>query len=77
MSPTFYEFDGIKIKVHARDHSPPHIHVEGKGHEARFDLRTLELMSNSGFSRADIKRILDEIQIRAVKLLELWEAYNE
>lgn len=77
MSPTFYEFDGIKIKIHARDHAPPHVHVEGKGHEARFDLKSLKLLSNTGFSRSDIERILKEIQIRALKLIEIWEAYNE
>jgi hypothetical protein len=77
MSPTVYEFDGIKIKIHAKEHNPPHVHVEGKGCEARFDLKTLELMSNDGFSRSDISRIRKEIENRALSLLEIWEAYND
>lgn len=76
MSPTVYEFDGIKIKIHAKEHNPPHVHVEGKGCEARFHLKTLELMSNDGFSRSDINRIRKELQNRALSLLEIWEAYN-
>ena len=76
MSPTIYEFDGIKVKIHARDHNPPHVHVEGKGCEARFNLKTLELLTNTGFSRSDIERIQKEIRIRVVSLLEIWEAYN-
>lgn len=27
---TVISFNGVKIKVNARDHSPPHAHVEGK-----------------------------------------------
>ena len=76
MCPTIYEFDGIKVKIHAQDHNPPHVHVEGKGCEARFNLKTLELLTNTGFSRSDIKRIQKEIRIRAVSLLEIWETYN-
>lgn len=76
MSPTVYEFDGIKIKIHARDHNPPHVHVEGKGCEARFDLKTLTLVSNNGFSKADILRIQAEIQNRTLSLLEIWENLN-
>jgi hypothetical protein len=77
MSPTVYQFDGIKIKIHANDHNPPHVHVEGKGCEARFDLRTLELISNDGFSSADIDLIKKEIQARAIKLMEIWNAYQD
>jgi hypothetical protein len=76
MSPTVYEFDGIKIRIHAGDHNPPHVHVEGKGYEARFELKTMTLISNSGFSRSDISLIREQIEMRAVTLLEIWEALN-
>jgi hypothetical protein len=77
MSPVVYQFDGIKVRIHKGDHNPPHVHVEGKGHEARFDLRTLELISNDGFSRADIVRVRSELEVRALSLREIWDAYNE
>ncbi len=77
MSPTVFEFDGVKVRIHKKDHNPPHVHVEGKGYEARFDLRTMELLGNTGFSRGDIARIRAELEARALKLMEVWNAFNE
>lgn len=74
MSPTVLEFDGIKVKIYVRDHNPPHVHVIGKGHEAIFEVPSLDLISNSGFSRADIVRILNQIGPRVIYL---WEYWNE
>jgi Domain of unknown function (DUF4160) len=55
----------------------PHVHVLGKGFEARFDLNTLELLTNTGFSRADIKKIRDHLQVRLISLKEMWNEYNQ
>ena len=37
---TVLEFNGIKIRVNPREHSPPHIHVVGNGGSARFNLQS-------------------------------------
>lgn len=76
MSPTVYEFAGLKVKIHARDHNPPHVHVVGKGCEARFRLEDLELLSNDGFSRADIRKIVEALKGRALSLQEIWDEYQ-
>jgi hypothetical protein len=77
VSPTVYTFNALKVKIHSDDHNPPHVHVEGKGCVARFDLRDLSLMSNTGFHRSDIARIRRELRTRVITLMEIWNDLNE
>lgn len=77
MSVTVYRFAGITVKIHGDDHNPPHIHAIGKGFEARFEIKTLKLMTNTGFSRADIRRIRTELKKRVISAMEIWNDLNE
>jgi hypothetical protein len=77
MSPTVFSFDKIKVRIHAGDHNPPHVHVEGKGCSAVFELGTLELLENDGFSRSDIEKIRRQLSARALTLEEVWEKLND
>lgn len=39
--PELCRFDGIIIRMYAREHNPPHIHVFCGNHEAIFDVQKL------------------------------------
>ena len=67
-------FRGISIKVNARDHNPPHCHVEGSGGRARFNLVALEWMDREGFTKAD-RLHLKEVILR--RLNEIWAVWKE
>jgi hypothetical protein len=77
MSPTVFQFSGIKIRIHLKDHNPPHVHVEGKGSVAVFLLETLEILHNDGFSRADVARIELELWKRHEDLKRSWDEYQK
>ena len=62
MSPTVYEAKNLKFKVHFKDHNPPHVHVEGRGVEAVFSLKTFECLENNGFSARAIGQISQVVQ---------------
>lgn len=71
---TVYKKDGLKLKVNERDHNPPHVHVVGYGSEVRINLRTLEPMDDSDYSRATMRKIIELVK---ENLDDLWEAWNE
>ena len=48
MMPTVAEFDGIRVTMYYRDHSPPHFHVECGGIEAERAIATLEVLAGKG-----------------------------
>ncbi|GAB2584269.1 DUF4160 domain-containing protein [Spirosoma areae] len=41
----FSSFDGIRIYIYPRDHSPPHFHAYYAEYEALISIRTLEVMA--------------------------------
>lgn len=74
---TVDSFCGIKIKVNARDHNPPHCHVEGNGGKARYNIVTMEWMESEGFTAADRNRIEIVIKRRIQEIRELWSEYHD
>lgn len=49
----------LKHKVNRRDHSPPHVHVEGGGATVRVNLLTLEVMdASTEFSKSMVRKIV-------------------
>jgi hypothetical protein len=74
---TVLEFHGIKIKVNARDHHPPHVHIEGRGGNARFNLLSREFMESKGFSRSDLDLIREQILIDYDVLYSEWRRFHE
>ena len=78
MPPTIFIFESLKFKINARDHNPPHVHVEGRGTSVRINLRALEFMDKgTGFSQGTLDRIMGEVVHRKDELLEEWEKYHE
>ena len=65
-------FHGISIRVNPRDHSPPHLHVVGKGGHARFNILAMTWMDSKGFSRSDLSAIKGVIERRIEECWDEW-----
>jgi hypothetical protein len=73
--PTIVDFGNgaLKLRIHARDHDPPHVHAESGGATVRIDLLTLEpLDERTDFSRAAVRRITELVKEYRDELMEAW-----
>lgn len=73
---TVVRLRSLKFKINARDHNPPHVHVEGKGGKARINLKSFSVMSVDGFNAADVKRIIEVVKYYAPELRATWKEYH-
>lgn len=67
----------LKFKIYFRDHNPPHVHVEGPGAEAIFELRTCACIESHGFSKQALSQIQKEVINRQSELMEAWNDYQK
>lgn len=75
---TVIESNRLKYKINARDHQPPHVHVEGLGASVRINLLTLEVMdAKTGFSKSSVRNIIEFVKLHLTELLEVWNDYHE
>ncbi len=65
-------YKNIRIVIHSRDHSPPHVHAIAPSAEAVFNLITLELIRVEGFNYQAVKQIKEFIEPRRNEFLEAW-----
>lgn len=78
MAPVVFYFQSLKFKINAKDHNPPHVHVEGSGTSVRINLLTLDFMdAQTDFSTGTLKLILSEVTKRKSELMEEWRRYHE
>lgn len=70
--PELCRFYGIIIRMYFLDHNPPHFHAEYQGHEAEFDIRTLELLVGKLPNRAHAL-VLEWAAQHRQELLANWE----
>lgn len=70
-------FRQIKIKVNAKDHNPPHVHVEGNGGKARFDMLRMDWMESDGFTRKDLEEIKHVIERRKDEIMSTWKELHD
>ncbi len=73
----FSSFDGIRIYIYPRDHSPPHFHAYYAEYEALINIRTLERMAGD-LPGKQLKRVLkwaalvqDELLDEFIRLQQL------
>jgi hypothetical protein len=70
--PVISIFFGVIIKIHFKDHNPPHFHAEYQGFEAFFDMRTGELLDGKFPNR--LRSIIKEWAIEHKdELLKDWD----
>ena len=71
--------DGFNLMVRAKEGKHkhlPHCHAIGRGFEARIHLETFEVLTNSGFGRNDIRKIVSAVKHYQEILVEKWEEYH-
>ena len=66
----------VSFRINARDHNPPHVHVEGYGESVRFSLNNPEQMDDTGFSPAALRMIREAVSMHREELLEKWKEYH-
>jgi Domain of unknown function (DUF4160) len=69
-------FRGWRVVIFPNDHRPPHVHVIGAEAHERFellcDLGQVRLLSNIGFDRSELKKIVDRLQDHLAHLCSEW-----
>lgn len=74
--PTVLTIFGLRVAIYPNDHRPAHVHVQGNGCEAVFNLRCPdgppELRENYGFSQKDVGKIGDALVANMVTLCTAW-----
>lgn len=74
---TVIQIRNLKFKINAKDHNPPHVHVEGGGASVRINLLTLEVMDKkTGFSATALKMIERYVLVNREIFLEKWVEYH-
>lgn len=66
------------IRTKEKNHKHlPHCHAVGNGHEARIAIGNFEVLSNTGFTKKDIKKIIAAVKFFQAELMEQWVEYHE
>jgi hypothetical protein len=71
---------GLRVVIYPNDHRPAHVHVQGNGCEAVFNLHCPmgppELRENFGFTRKDLGRILVALTQELALLCIRWSTIH-
>ena len=74
--PTILRIRGLQVTIYPNDHPPAHVHVMGRGCEARFALNCpngpVSLMDNFDFSDRELRQIMEELTAHLTELCEAW-----
>jgi hypothetical protein len=74
--PTVLTVFGSRVVIYPNDHRPAHVHVQGNGYEAVFNLKCPkgppELRENYGFAQKDLGKIADELAANLPALCVAW-----
>ena len=74
--PIISKFFGIVIKIHSKDHGPPHFHAEYQGFEAVYDIKTGDRMEGY-FPRKQNRIVMVWAKKYGKELLESWKLIQE
>lgn len=78
--PTVLNIFGLRVVIYPNDHRPAHVHVQGKGCEAVFNLHCPDgppvLRENYGFSQRELGKIVDALDSALVQLCAHWRAIH-
>jgi len=69
---TIVWFNGIRIRIKDKDHNPPHVHCERGGCSARYNIQGMEWMDCEGFTRADLRKIEEQIELDIEAIWHEW-----
>lgn len=76
--PTILRQDGFRFLFYANEgNEPPHIHVIGRGGEAKVWLRPIELSEVYGLSPRDKKHVLEIVRKNDILFIKKYEEWHE
>lgn len=79
--PTVLMIFGLRVVIYPADHHPAHVHVQGNGCEAMFNLHCPEgppeLRDNYGFSKKELGRIVDGLAANLTLLCTEWRNIHD
>lgn len=74
--PTVLTMFGLRVVIYTNDHRPAHVHVQGNGCEAVFNLHCPvgppTLRENYGFSKKDLTRIVGALTASLPQICDEW-----
>jgi hypothetical protein len=70
--PCISQFFGIVIYMYFNDHAPPHFHAEYGGHEALYEIQTLQIYAGKLPRRAH-NLVIEWADLHRTELLADWE----
>ena len=74
--PTLLIKSGFRFHFFSGDwNEPPHVHIDGKGTQAKVWLRDLEIAKRGGFSEPDIRRMMRIVEEHQGQFLEAWHDF--
>lgn len=78
--PTVMVIFGLRVVIYTNDHRPAHVHVQGKGCEAVFNLDCPngppELRENYEFSQRELGRIANALANQMADLCAKWRTIH-
>jgi hypothetical protein len=72
--------DGFNLIIRTKETSHkhlPHCHAVGQGCEARIHLENFDLLTNSGFSQNDMRKIIAAVKHHRDELMDKWREYHD
>jgi len=74
--PTVLRHGPYRFFFYAADnHEPPHVHVGRDGLRAKVWLHGAQLAWNAGFTRREVRAILNIVRDNAPQLQQAWDGY--
>ncbi|MES2258675.1 MAG: DUF4160 domain-containing protein [Pseudomonadota bacterium] len=78
--PTVLTISGLRVVIYPNDHRPAHVHVQGRGCEAVFNLHCPagppELRENYGFSRKELGKIAEALAQNLADTCSQWKTLH-
>lgn len=74
--PTVLQEQGYRFFFYSNEHLPKHIHVLGKGGEAKIELNSLILIYNFNLKKKDLKVIMEIVSRKRFYFLRKWDEFH-
>ena len=75
--PTVLYKNGFRFYFYSLEHEPIHVHIEGKGGYAKYDLENMKLISNNGIKSNDLSKAINIAESEKGRITAEWnERFN-
>ena len=73
--PTIFIFFGFRFMFYSNDHEPIHVHIIKDGHEAKYNVKPMEMVYNHGFKKNELALIESVILENEDIIISHWKNY--